>query len=89
MQNKKADGMQLWHAVDPTYNGENENACAIYVAKCPSTTVSQAYIKRQLQSTLAGKPPSDYASGLDTNETRFKGYVGHHGLPEEGRAALG
>ncbi|KAK5065260.1 hypothetical protein LTR84_001098 [Exophiala bonariae] len=78
----------LCHAVDPDHDGD-ENASVIYIGSCPSTPVNQAYIKTQLQATLAGKPPPDYAEGLDTDETQFKGYVGHQGLSEEARGALG
>jgi len=80
--------VQLCHAVDPEHNGD-ENASVTYVAACPSTAVNQAYIKHQLQSTRDGKPPPDYAEGLNTDETKFKGYTGHEGLSNEAKAALG
>lgn len=74
--------------MDPEHNGE-ENASVAYVAACPSTVANQAYIKRQLQSTMDGKPPPDYAGGLEMDETKFNGYTGHQGLSDEARAALG
>ncbi|KAK4946420.1 hypothetical protein LTR10_014619 [Elasticomyces elasticus] len=76
------------HAVDPDHNGD-ESACVTYVAACPSTATNKAYIKSQLEYTLAGKPPPDYADGLKLDETRFSGYTGHQGLKDEARAALG
>ena len=85
---KKIEVLQLCHAVDPEHSGE-ENACVTYVAACPSTSVNKAYIKNQLQSTLAGKPPPDYADGLELDETKFKGYTGHQNLTDEARKALG
>lgn len=85
---KSTDRTQLCHAVDPEHNG-NENACVTYVAACPSTTANKAYVKRQLESTLAGKPPPDYADGLQLDETKFRGYTGHRDLNDEARAALG
>lgn len=84
----RADNVQLCHAVDPEHNGD-ESACAAYVAACPSTDVNKVYVKSQLQATLAGKPPPDYADGLELDETKFTGYTGHQNLTDEARAALG
>lgn len=80
--------MQLCHAVDPEHNGD-ENASVVYIGACPSTAVNQVYIKSQLESTLTGKPPPDYAKDLSMDETNFKGYIGHQGLSSEAQAALG
>jgi hypothetical protein len=53
--------------------------------------VNKAYIKRQLTATLAGRAPPDYTmvDGIDTDETKLKGYVGLDGLTGEARTAFG
>ncbi|KAF2111251.1 hypothetical protein BDV96DRAFT_499988 [Lophiotrema nucula] len=76
------------HAVDPRHTG-SENASVVYVPACPTTTINKRYVKKQLESTLAGRAPPDFGAGSGTDESRFKGYQGHDGINEDAKRALG
>ncbi|KAG9252435.1 uncharacterized protein F5Z01DRAFT_690670 [Emericellopsis atlantica] len=78
----------LCHAVDTEHLGSN-NASVAYIAACPSTPANKAYVKRQLEATLAGKPSPDYSAGNDLDETKLKGYVGLDHLTVEAKRAFG
>ncbi|KAH7069734.1 hypothetical protein BKA63DRAFT_88160 [Paraphoma chrysanthemicola] len=78
------------HAVDTEHLGK-QNAAVAFIGSCPTTPVNSDYIKRQLEATLAGRPPPDYATGDDTDadETKMKGFVGLDGLNSAARGAFG
>jgi hypothetical protein len=74
--------------VDTEHLGSN-NASVAFIAACPTTPSNSAYVKRQLEATLAGSPPPDYCSGKDLDETKLKGYVGLNHLSAEAKTAYG
>ncbi|PVH77665.1 DUF1479-domain-containing protein [Cadophora sp. DSE1049] len=76
------------HAVDAEHNGA-ENASVVYIAACPTTNANKAYVKRQLEEFLAGRPPPDYASDTKLDESTLDGYMGHQSLSEEAKSAFG
>ncbi|KAJ9143114.1 DUF1479 domain-containing protein [Pleurostoma richardsiae] len=78
----------LCHAVDSEHHGA-VNASVVYIAACPSTPASRAYVKRQLEYTRSGRPPADFASATTLDETTLDGYVGHTGMSAEAKAAFG
>ncbi|KAM0329456.1 hypothetical protein ACHAQA_004765 [Verticillium albo-atrum] len=78
----------LCHAVDTEQMGQG-NASVAFIAACPTTAANKAYVKRQLEATLGGKPSPDYSEGNDLNETTLKGYVGLEGLTDEAKKAFG
>ncbi|KAM0282401.1 hypothetical protein ACHAQH_003082 [Verticillium albo-atrum] len=78
----------LCHAVDTEHMGKN-NASVAFIAACPSTSANKAYVKKQLEAILAGKPSPDYSEGNDLDETRLKGYVGLTDLSDEAKKAFG
>ncbi|KAH6720823.1 hypothetical protein BKA61DRAFT_470893 [Leptodontidium sp. MPI-SDFR-AT-0119] len=76
------------HAVDSEHNGA-ENASVVYIAACPTTDANKVYVKSQLESFLAGRPPPDYASNTKLDESTLEGYTGHETLLIEAKMALG
>ncbi|KAF7543075.1 hypothetical protein G7Z17_g11042 [Cylindrodendrum hubeiense] len=76
------------HAVDPEQEG-SENASVVYIPSCPTTPINKAYVKRQIEATLAGLPPPDHTLDNDLDETTLKGYIGLDGLNEEAKRAFG
>jgi hypothetical protein len=74
--------------VDPGHQG-TENASVVYVPACPTTDINKRYIKRQLETTLAGRAPPDFGVGSDTDESKYKGYKGHAGISESARISFG
>ncbi|KAH6696782.1 hypothetical protein F5X68DRAFT_271941 [Plectosphaerella plurivora] len=78
----------LCHAVDTEHLGK-DNASVVFIAACPSTPANKAYIKRQLECTLAGKPSPDYSADCHADETIFKGYVGLSRFTGDARRAFG
>lgn len=80
--------IQVCHAVDTEHLGST-NAAVAFIAACPTTAVTEAYVKRQLEATLSGKPSPDYSEGNDLDERTLKGYVGLGGLSDEAKRAFG
>ncbi|RSL45264.1 hypothetical protein CEP53_010852 [Fusarium sp. AF-6] len=77
----------MCHAVDPDQLGD-QDASVVYVASCPTTPINKRYIKEQLEAALAGRSPPD-CTGVETNESKLKGYTGFSQVSEEGKAVLG
>lgn len=61
----------------------------MYIAACPTTDANKVYVKSQLESFLAGRPPPDYASNTKLDESTLEGYTGHETLLIEAKMALG
>jgi hypothetical protein len=77
----------MCHAVDPDQLGD-QDASVVYIASCPTTPINKRYIKEQLEAALTGRSPPD-CTGVETDESKLKGYTGFSQVSEEGKAALG
>jgi hypothetical protein len=72
------------HAVDPEHNGTQDSA-VLYIAAVPTTPANVRYMKQQAADFRAGVPPEDFR-GQGTDETKFKGYQGEAGIPNDDAA---